>query len=129
MYHQSVILFQSAHLELPFFTLQPESQVYTIETQFGYPDIRFASRPEFSKNYILRGPDEASIRALFTDRLLGYLAEKKNLHVEGYDKSLILYEPGQRVEPHDLPTFLEEGQKVFLQFASHASSHFPPDAS
>jgi hypothetical protein len=45
----------------------PGEGISPIVSAFGYQDIDFGNRPTFSSKYLLRGPDEPSVRNLFTD--------------------------------------------------------------
>jgi hypothetical protein len=71
-HYQSVVYLEPSYLSLPYFSLRPEGLLYKIFTAFGYQDIDFGQRPEFSRQYILRGPDEQAIRRTFNDGLLSY---------------------------------------------------------
>jgi hypothetical protein len=71
-HYQSVVYLEPGYLSLPYFSLRPEGLLYKIFTAFGYQDIDFGQRPEFSKQYILRGPDEPAIRQTFNDGLLSF---------------------------------------------------------
>ena len=72
-HYQSVVYLEPNYLSLPYFSLRPEGLLYKIFTAFGYQDIDFGQRPEFSKQYILRGPDEPAIRRTFNDGLLSFM--------------------------------------------------------
>ena len=118
---QSVICFQSPQLNLPKFQLRPEHFSDKIGSKLGYQDIDFESHPtavEFSKKYLLRGKDEQTIRALFTDAVLTFFAAHPDkVCVEGSDDQLIWYQPGKIIEPEDIPAFMKEGFEVFRVFA------------
>ena len=118
---RSVICFQSPQLNLPKFQLRPEHFFDKIGSKLGYQDIDFESHPtavEFSKKYLLRGKDEQTIRALFTDAVLTFFAAHPDkVCVEGSDDQLIWYQPGKIIEPEDIPAFMKEGFEVFRVFA------------
>ena len=117
---QSVICFQSPQLNLPKFQLRPEHFFDKIGSKLGYQDIDIESHPtaaEFSKKYLLRGKDEQTIRALFTDTALTFFAAHPDkVCVEGSDDQLIWYQPGKIIEPEDIPAFMKEGFEVFRLF-------------
>ena len=118
---QTVIYFRSPQLNLPKFQLSPEEWHHKIGSKLGYQDIDFESHPtavEFSKKYLLRGKDEQTIRALFTDAVLTFFAAHPDkVCVEGSDDQLIWYQPGKIIEPEDIPAFMKEGFEVFRLFA------------
>ncbi|OYV62811.1 MAG: hypothetical protein B7Z72_14810, partial [Gemmatimonadetes bacterium 21-71-4] len=70
-YHQTVALFPGAGTGLPEFTLAPERIWQKLGGLLGYQDIDFEASEEFSKHYLLRGPDETAIRAVFGAEALG----------------------------------------------------------
>ena len=132
---QTVICFRSPQLSLPDFSMRPEHFFHKIGSVLGYQDIDFESHPtavEFSKKYLLRGKDEQTIRALFTDKVLTFFAahpDVGNGHlpfwhwsqhmvcVEGSGDQLILYRAGIGIKPEDIPAFMKEGFEVFRVFA------------
>ena len=79
---QSVVLFESEELDLPRFDMRPEHLLHKVGGAFGYQDIDFPGNKRFSKEYLLRGRDEAAIRSVFTDEALAYFAANPNLSVE-----------------------------------------------
>ena len=118
--HQTVIYFHSPQLSLPRFGVRPEEWHHKLRSKLGYQDIDFESHPtavEFSKKYLLRGKDEQTIRALFTDAVLTFFAAHPDkVCVEGSDDQLIWYQPGKIIEPEDIPAFMKEGFEVFRLF-------------
>ena len=117
---QTVIYFRSPQLSLPRFGVRPEEWHHKLRSKLGYQDIDFESHPtavEFSKKYLLRGKDEQTIRALFTDTVLTFFAAHPDkVCVEGSDDQLIWYQPGKSIEPEDIPAFMKEGFEVFRVF-------------
>ena len=118
---QTVICFHSPQLSLPDFSMRREEWHHKLRSKLGYQDIDFESHPtavEFSKKYLLRGEDEQTIRALFTDAVLTFFAAHPDkVCVEGSDDQLIWYQPGKIIEPEDIPAFMKEGFVVFRVFA------------
>ena len=118
---QTVIYFHSPQLSLPRFGVLPEEWHHKLRSKLGYQDIDFELHPtaaEFSKKYLLRGKDEQTIRALFTDTALTFFAAHPDeVCVEGSDDQLIWYQPGKIIEPEDIPAFMKEGFEVFRLFA------------
>ena len=118
---QTVICVRSPQLSLPDFSMRPEEWHHKLRSKLGYQDIDFESHPtavEFSKKYLLRGKDEQTIRALFTDAVLTFFAAHPDkVCVEGSDDQLIWYQPGKIIEPEDIPAFMKEGFEVFRVFA------------
>jgi len=113
---QTVAAF-SQEQPLPPFALRPENFLDRIGDAIVHNDIDFDSNPEFSKRYLLKSPDEAGTRRLFTPSLLTYLEQfQTNWCVEGTGPLLVVYHSGRAVSPSDLPAFLEETSRIARTF-------------
>jgi len=113
---QTVAAF-SQDQQLPPFALRPESFLDRIGDAIVHNDIDFDSNPEFSKRYLLKSPDEAGTRRLFTPSLLTYLEQfQTNWCIEGTGATLIVYHGARPVRASDLPAFLEESSRIARTF-------------
>jgi hypothetical protein len=112
--------------QMPPFALRPENFLDRIGDALVHNDIDFDSNPEFSKRYLLKSPDEAGVRRLFTPSLLTYLDEfQTTWYVEGTGPLLIVYHGGRTVSPPDLPAFLEETSRIARTFFASESLRKP----
>lgn len=109
---QTVGLFETGRLELPFFTLRPEHLFHRLAGALGYQDIDFEQHPAFSEAYLLQGGDETQIRSVFRQNLLAYFARHPGVCAEGMGSRLIFYRQERRVDPAQLEGFVEEGLDV-----------------
>ena len=112
-YSQTILIIQSEHLHLPSFTLCPENFLHKIGGMFGYKDIDFTSHPQFSKQYLLRGSDEDSIRETFNEEVLYFFEKDKGLNVEGKVDKFIYYKASKRVSPKEIQNFLQEAINLY----------------
>ncbi len=106
----------SPTLHLPRFRLSPERTVERIAAHIGMRDIDFDTHPDFSASYFLNAQDDAAARALFRREVLDYFERHPGLHVEGNGDTLLLYRPGQTLDPEELSAFfktLEELAQLF----------------
>jgi hypothetical protein len=115
-YNQTVAYFQSGNLSLPLFSLRPDNVFHKLFGAFGYQDIDFAQRPEFSKLYLLRGQDEAGIRRVFSDRLLAFYETNQPLSTDGGGDQLFFYQENVRVSPENLQQFVQWGRGLAALF-------------
>lgn len=115
-YRQNVAYFQSPGLNLPKFVLRMEHFFHKIGSVFGYQDIDFTSRPDFSKRYLLRGDDEMEIKKVFTDEVLSFYEGKINISTEADGDHLIYYREGKTIQSSEVVAFLEEASEVFKLF-------------
>jgi hypothetical protein len=107
----------SQDVPLPPFALRPENILDRIGDAILHNDIDFDSHPEFSKHYLLRSPDTANTRRLFTPGVLTYLEQlQANWHIEGTGPTLMVYRGGSRVNPSDVAAFLEETSRIARTF-------------
>jgi hypothetical protein len=111
-YRQTVVIFPGIGVALPEFTLAPEHIWEKIGSLFGYQDIDFEASEEFSKHYLLRGPDETAIRSAFGAEALGFFAQTLGWSVESCGGSLAVYRSAKRCKPEELQPFLSEAAAV-----------------
>lgn len=109
---QTVLLFESEQLELPAFSLHPETLGAKMRNALGQQDIDFDQHPNFSSAYVLHGPDESQIRTLFTNEKLDFFAHTRGLCVEGLGQKLLFYRPKKVVSAKEFNDFLKEGLAV-----------------
>jgi len=98
---QTVTYLEPANLRTPYFTLRPEGFFTKIMTAFGYQDIDFGQRPEFSKQYLLRGQDEMAIRQTFNDQLLSFFETYQGTSVDAGNNQLFVFRAGYRCQPQE----------------------------
>jgi hypothetical protein len=120
-HHQSVMAFQSSSLELPEFELRPEHFFHKIGKALGYQDINFDAHPVFSKQFILRGPDEQAIRLFFTPERLKALESRPGISIESGKTFLVFYRQRKRVKPEELRAFMQEGFEIHKVICGAAS--------
>ena len=104
--NQSVTDLQPGILRVPYFSLRPEGFFTKIMQAFGYQDIDFGQRPEFSKQYLLRGQDEMHIRQTFNDALLSFFESYSGTCVDGGGNQLFVFRAGHRFSPQEVQSQL-----------------------
>jgi hypothetical protein len=105
-HYQSVVYLEPPYLRSPYFTLRPENVLLKIFTAFGYQDIDFGQRPEFSRQYILRGQDEPAIRQTFNDGLLSFYEQYPGTCTDGGGNQLFVYRGGYRFQPQEIQSYV-----------------------
>jgi hypothetical protein len=115
-WRQTVVVVPAA-AGLPAFQLSPESFLHKIGQLFGYQDINFAENPEFSRRYLLRGPDEAAIRAAFPPDVLEYFARHQGWTVESRAGRLLIYRKGTRAKPDACPQLVADALRIQALFS------------
>jgi hypothetical protein len=112
---QSVLVARAAGMNLPLFSMRPESFWNKIGNLFGLKDIDFESHPKFSRLYLLKGPHEAAIRDLFQPHVLEYFEDHTGLNIEGLD-DLLIYSTFTRLKPQKIRDFMTEGFEILKLF-------------
>ena len=87
-----------------------------IKVLFGGVDVNFPDSPGFSDKYILRGQDEAALRAIFSPALRQALEPLHHLTIEGADDALFIFRAGRRIEPDELVARIEENKRILALF-------------
>jgi hypothetical protein len=111
-YYQSVVYLESANLNLPSFSLRPENFIHKMLGAFGYQDIDFGQRPEFSKKYLLRGQEETSIRRAFNDRVLAFYESYAGTCTDAGGNQLFVFRSGIRLEPQEIQGYVGIGLQL-----------------
>lgn len=108
-HYQTVVYLEPNSTSLPFFYLRPESFIDKMMSAFGSQDIDFGQRPDFSKQYILRGQDEPSIRGIFDDRVLAFFETYPATCVDAGANQFFLYRAGYRFRPDEVEGYVGLG--------------------
>lgn len=115
-HHQTVVSMESKSLDIPSFTMRPESLLDWFGSALGFQDIDFDEHPQFSKMFVLKGENEAAIRNFFDMEILDFFAERKGITFEGFPGQFIYFKGGRTTKPDDMRTYLEEGYSVYAAF-------------
>lgn len=108
--HITVLNVSDVNISIPNFALEPEKLWTKLsELSFG-KDIDFPEYPVFSNRYYLRGDNEPAIRSFFNDKLIAYLEDHEDIHVEAYRNKLLVYKKRDvltRAEIQSIVVFVE----------------------
>jgi hypothetical protein len=105
-HYQTVVYLEPGNLRVPYFSLRPENFMHKLISAFGYQDIDFAQRPEFSQNYLLRGQDEPAIRQVFNDRLLTFYENYGGISTDAGGNQLLLFRSGYQFQSHEFQNYI-----------------------
>jgi hypothetical protein len=116
-YRQTVFYATRDHLALPSFSLRPERFYHRVGTLFGFQDVNLDAHPEFSRMFLLRGEDEAAVRAAFSRRVAEFFERHGGTCATGGGREILYWRPGKRIPPADLRAFIAEGSELAERFA------------
>lgn len=114
-WNQTVVYLDAGTLDLPSFSLRPENVFHRIATVFGYQDIDLQSRPDFSRKYLLRGPDEGAVRAAFQDDVMEFYEQRPKCCSEAQGQQLFFWRAGKIVPPEQVPALIDEGRHLLAR--------------
>ncbi len=112
-HNQTVVALQSSLLGCPEFSMRPQGFFDKIGGAMGFQDIDFDTHPEFSKLFVLKGPDEASIRSYFSPTVLGYFEGHAGDSLEGAGQTMFFYRSRVRRKPEELKDMLSEAYEAY----------------
>ncbi|MFI5206450.1 MAG: hypothetical protein ACHQX4_00395 [Gemmatimonadales bacterium] len=111
-HRQTVVVFTDGAKGLPEFQLSPEGLLHGLAEVFGAQDIDFEQNEEFSKRYLLKGPDEAAIRRAFTIDALAWFAAAPGWRVQTRGGRLLAFRGDKLVDPAEVPAFAAETLRI-----------------
>ena len=112
----TVIAFHCPRLQLPYFTLYPESVLSIIGELVGWKDIDFVSHPTFSRRYKLSGEQEMHIRQVFSQHVLTSFESMPEVSVDGGGKYIFVYTPKQIIEIESLNRCIDNAISIYGLF-------------
>lgn len=122
-YSQTVLHVHSPRLDLPLFSLRPENLLHRIGGLMKHQDIDIEGHPAFSGEYLLRGHDESSIRAVFEPDVVAFYEANRGLCTTGSGPDLLLWRSATLASAEDVPALLEQGRDLLARFTSRALPH------
>jgi len=114
-YKQTVLVLRDSHLQVPDFILQSRSTgiFFNVLTQLlGPSPIEFRNSPKFQTKYVLSGPTEIAIRALFTKPVRDFFEEATEWTIRGTESCLVLCHQNKIQTEHERENFTEQGLQV-----------------
>lgn len=126
VWRQTVVHLQLPGAELPAFALRPEHVFHKIGGMFGYQDIDVEGDPEFSRRYLVRGADEAAIRALFDADVRDFYHRHPRACTEAAGADLFFWRTDKHAQPEDVELLVDEALELATRITRSAA--LPPAA-
>jgi hypothetical protein len=119
-YEQTVVHVHSPRLDLPAFSLRPETLRLRAGDRMGGDDIDFDADPAFSDAHLLRGPDEAAVRGLFGARVRDVYKHHPNSSTDAEGADLLFWRRGELVRPDDVPALVQTALELAARLGRRA---------
>ena len=111
--------------KLPIFTMEKEGVLEKIIDRVmaftGYKDINFEMYPDFSKKFLLMGPDEAEIRSFFTDEIIQFFENHQIYHIESNGESIVFFDKIKLARTDETISFIDYGKELASLFQGKTS--------
>ena len=102
--------------KLPIFTMEKEGVLEKIIDRVmaftGYKDINFEMYPDFSKKFLLMGPDEEEIRSFFTDEIIQFFENHQIYHIESNGESMVIFDKIKLARTDETISFIDYGKEL-----------------
>lgn len=117
-YSQTMAVAEPGDAHIPKFSLGPESIFHKIGEIVGFKDIDFPGNKGFSDKYLLKGSDEAAVRAVFKPETLRFFESMKDaLNVESEGGRMAIYRMNKLVKPEEMSRFAGDAARIAKMFA------------
>jgi len=128
VYHTTVQLLKLP-FKIPRFVIEKEGfwdKIFDrIKAFTGYHDIDFTLFPEFSSKFLLKGVDEASIRAFFTPELIRFFEKQEIYHIESNGEALLLFRYRRLAKTAEMIKMVDFSEKL-IDKISREGIHLAP---
>lgn len=112
-HNQTIAALQSSSLNCPAFSIRPENFLDRIGGAMGFQDIDFESHPEFSRLFVLKGPNEPAIREFLKPALLEYFEGHAGISLEASSDTMFFYRSNVRSKPEQLKDLLSQAYEAY----------------
>ncbi len=113
---QTIICFDVVALNLPNFTLQPDSKVFRLlMDKFRSASIKIASDGDFTEYYRLTGENREQIHHIFNAEVQDFYINKsptQEIFSEVKNNYFLYYYQERRFEAEEITSFLQESQQL-----------------
>lgn len=115
----TVLHYSDTGLTIPDFALEPESLHTKLSEVVGGKDIDFESHEAFSKKYYLRGYHEEAVRSFFDEKLLTFLEQEPEIHVECHRNRLLFFQKRDLHTPTEIAALIRFSNEFLNKIAQH----------
>ncbi|MDF9797430.1 carbonic anhydrase [Catalinimonas alkaloidigena] len=98
--------------EIPRFSMEEESLLDRMSLIAEHKDIDFDAYKNFSKKYLVQGPDEAAIRNLFSPSLVKFFERSEIYHLESNGKELLIFRHLRLTSPREIVRMVSYSEKL-----------------
>lgn len=112
---QTVVHVHVPGLDLPAFSLRPETVRHRMGDRIGGDDIDMDSDPRFSHAYLLRGADEEAVREAFSGKVRDFYHRHPDSSTDAQGSDLLFWRRGHVATPQEIPALVQTALDVAAQ--------------
>lgn len=102
----------SLPFEIPKFSMEEESLLDRMTLIAEQKDIDFDEYKNFSKKFLVQGPDESAIRNLFTPELVRFFERSEIYHLESNGDELLIFRHLRLTSPREIVKMVTYSEKL-----------------
>lgn len=118
--HNQTMVVVQGELGLPKLEMSPEGFWDRVAAALGGQDIDFASSPEFSRLYRLRGEDEEQIRRVFGPELRSFFERHPDLSVQAEGHAFTVFHPDEQRDLTEIRPDIHEALQIARLLAAES---------
>lgn len=112
---QTVVHLHAPGLDLPAFSLRPETVRHRMGDRIGGDDIDLDFDPRFSHAYLLRGPDEEAVRDAFSGKVRDFYHRHPHSSTDAQGSDLLFWRRGHVAAPQEVPALVQTALDLAAQ--------------
>lgn len=110
--HRLTVEVLSLPFEVPVFSLEEESFLNRMSLLAAQQDIDFKEHEQFSRKFLLQGPDEASIRKFFSPSLVRFFEQGDIYHLESNGRQILIFRNLRLISAQEVETMVGYSEKL-----------------
>ena len=124
----TVVQISETSLNIPDFALEPEGLWSRFSELVNGNDIDFATFPEFSKKYYLRGQQEDQVRNFFKEDVIQFLETQEAIHIECHKNKMLFYTKRELLSPAEIKKVIGFVESFMNVITEKQSQHVQNEA-
>jgi MFS superfamily sulfate permease-like transporter len=110
--HRLTVEILSLPYQVPVFSLEEESFLNRMSLLVAQQDIDFEEHKQFSRKFLLQGPDESSIRRFFSPTLVRFFEQGDIYHLESNGRQILIFRNLRLISAQEVATMVGYSEKL-----------------
>ena len=110
--HRLTVEVLSLPFRIPVFSLEEESFLDRMSLMVAHQDIDFKEYEDFSRKFLLQGPDEESIRKFFSPALVHFFEQGDIYHLESNGREILIFRHLRLISAQEVQKMVGYSEKL-----------------